>query len=342
MKSVPFITTIRSGVVETIHRISAVVIQDGKIILSYGNPDLIVLMRSTAKPFMLVPLLKSLINCGMTLTDAQLCIMASSHNGEKIHRDVVKSILLLANKTTYDLHCGTHFPYYEWLYEDYFKTKTNVERQLFNNCSGKHAGLLLLCKLREISSDQYWIPEHPIQQEITSSIKNLLNIDVDDYFSLGVDGCGVPTYCTSLTKIANLYQRFPFIPELSDVFNSIINEPFLLAGKERIDTLLSSIMQIIAKSGSDGLFCASLPQQRIGIALKIESGSDEAAESAIVELLHRMELLSPEILSMLEHYWHFPIMTTTGLNIGNYMPIGYEISFDVKARRNRNGIIGSK
>ena len=320
-ESIPFIRTVRSGVTETIHRASIVAVKDGQVIFSRGNPNLIVPLRSTAKPFMLTPLLLQAEKAGLAFTQAQICVMASSHNGELIHRNCVQSILELAGCTYSNLNCGSHFPFYEWLYDEFFQCSDSKERQLFHNCSGKHAGMLLLCKLLGIDSAEYWIQEHPIQKLITDSVKEHFDIATNDYFTVGIDGCGVPTYAISIQKLAFAYQNFSSSQSLRQVYDAILDEPYMIAGRERIDTLLINDMRLVAKSGSDGLFCISCPQQRIGIALKIESGNDEAAEAAIVEVLDQLRLLSEEVNEKLDQYRFMRIHTSNGLDSGSYAPI---------------------
>ena len=320
-QSIPFIEAVRSGVVETVHRASIIAVDDKNVIYSRGNPDVIVPMRSTSKPFMLGPLLNAAKNCGLYLSNAQICIMLSSHNGETIHRNCVQSILKLAECSTSDLNCGTHIPFFSWLYDDYFSTNELCERQLFHNCSGKHAGMLLLCKLLEICPKEYWLPNHKIQELITSSIKENLHISTSEYFSMITDGCGVPTYAITLKKLAEAYQRFSSTNTFNDMCTAILAEPYMIAGKDRIDTIITEELGFIAKSGSDGLFCIGCPQQKIGIALKIESGSDDAAESAIVEVLDQLGLLSNRAKQKLDEFRFLRIYTSTGEISGNYKPI---------------------
>jgi len=320
-ESKPFIKTLRSGITETIHRASIVAVQNNRLIYSHGDPNLILPLRSSAKPFMLFPLMDFVESNRIYLSEEQICVMASSHNGEKIHRDCVASILRLCNASYKDLMCGTHLPFYEFLYNDYFRCSDMYERQLFHNCSGKHAGMILLCKLLDIDTYEYWKQEHPVQKSITKRLKEYFEICSNDYFSLAMDGCGVPTYAVSLTKLAIAYQNMSTTDSMRNVFRSIISKPYMIAGQERIDTIITSELGYIAKSGSDGIFCINCPEKRIGIALKIESGNDDAAESAIVEVLEYLGLLTKTAKTRLESYRCLEIRTSTGAISGTYCPI---------------------
>jgi len=312
---VSYMVAERSGIVEMEYYISCVAIQNGEVIWKCGNPNMIIPLRSVAKPFMLQPLIKSILKVGLALTQPQIAIITSSHNGEPRHLDVVKSLLDLSNSSANDLNCGTHIPFFEWLYDNYYKVSDKFTRQLFHNCSGKHSGMLLLCKLLGETKSEYWLPTHPIQKLITESVKNFFVKYNDDVFSLGVDGCGVPTYNVKLAQLARAYSEYFENQELKIIKEAIINEPYFIAGKDRLDTLLIETTGYIAKSGSDGLFCISCPNN-IGISLKVESGSEDASESAIIEVLNNLGLLNKTQLSKLDIYRKHPIKTTTGIEVG--------------------------
>ena len=155
-----YVDEIRGGVVEARHKVHAVAYHDNDRILTAGNPSFIVPMRSVAKPFMLRPLQEEADRHNIHITPAMLSIMASSHNGERAHRDLVEQILSLSDSSCTDLHCGSHLPYYSWLYDEYFTQQDIEKRQLFHNCSGKHAGMLLLAHLMGVPRNNYWEATH--------------------------------------------------------------------------------------------------------------------------------------------------------------------------------------
>ncbi|WP_419021333.1 asparaginase [Holdemanella sp.] len=285
-----------------------------------GSNHLKAPMRSAAKPFMVCPQIDLCDKCMIHLSDAQLSLMVSSHNGEAEHRNTVKSILELSNSEVIDLHCGTHLPFFNWLYDEYFFEKDLTKRQLFHNCSGKHAGMILLAMLIGSNKTDYWKIDHPVQQMITASVKDLLNISVHDIFSLALDGCGVPTYCITLKKMAQGYQQLYKDERLQPVVSAVMNEPYMIAGRDRIETDIIRHCGYFAKSGSDGIFCMSIPNSNISIALKIEDGNDDAAESAAVEILSILDLLTSDQEKLLDKYRHLKIYTSTGFLAGQLSP----------------------
>lgn len=315
-----YINSFRGNVIETRHRVHIVVLCGNKVLLQCGNNQLNTPMRSAAKPFMVCQQIDLCDKYGLQLSGVQLSLMVSSHNGEVEHRNAVESILKLSNCEVRDLHCGTHLPFFNWLYDEYFDEKDLTKRQLFHNCSGKHAGMLLLATLIGGNKSDYWNVNHPVQQMITASVKDLLNISEHDLFSLALDGCGVPTYCISLKKMAQGYQQLYKDERLQPVVSAVMNEPYMIAGRDRIETDIIRHCGYFAKSGSDGIFCVSIPDSNISIALKVEDGNDDAAESAIVEILSILNLLTSDQEKLLDKYRHSKIYTSTGVLAGQLSP----------------------
>lgn len=314
------INRIRGDVVEAKHHVHVVIFQGSNVIFKCGNDQLVTPMRSAAKPFMVCPQIELCKKNGIHLSAAQISLMISSHNGEAVHRQIALSLLDLSNSTEKDLHCGTHLPFFDWLYYEYFEEKDMHKRQLFHNCSGKHAGMLLLAELLGRDKMDYWKITHPVQQTIIESAKSLIGISAQDYFSVALDGCGVPTYCVTLKKLAEAYRMICKDERLKSVMGSVMNAPDMIAGKGRIETDIIRYCGYFAKSGSDGIFCVSIPHKDISIALKVEDGNDDAAESAVVELLDRLNLLTMEQRKILEKYRNLKIYTSTGLDAGRLSP----------------------
>ena len=142
METMPLVEVTRSGYVESRHRGTIVVVQDGKIVDSIGDPQMVVSERSTAKPFQLLPLLN---NGGLEqfkLKFNEIAIMVSSHNGETGHVATVRDILSKGGFSENDLKCGTHPPFHFWITEKIFEETGSGPQSIHNNCSGKHAGKL--------------------------------------------------------------------------------------------------------------------------------------------------------------------------------------------------------
>nr|MDA3887810.1 asparaginase [Allgaiera sp.] len=86
--------------------------------------------------------------------------------------------------------------------------------------------------------------------------------------------------------------------------------PEMVAGEGRACTELMRAMdgRVTIKTGAEAVFVAILPEQRLGVALKIVDGGTRAAEAAITALLIRLGVLDaahPAALKRLgpEHNW---------------------------------------
>ena len=67
-------------------------------------------------------------------------------------------------------------------------------------------------------------------------------------------------------------------------------EPFLVAGSGRFDTRVIAATggAALVKIGAEGFFCATLPELRLGVALKVADGAQRAAEVAMAHVLVRL------------------------------------------------------
>ena len=76
----------RNGIEESVHR-GDIVEADvgGRLIRQLGDPDRLVTLRSTVKPFGVVALIEAGGIEAFDLEPAEIAIMASSHSGEDIH-----------------------------------------------------------------------------------------------------------------------------------------------------------------------------------------------------------------------------------------------------------------
>ena len=50
--------------------------------------------------------------------------------------------------------------------------------------------------------------------------------------------------------------------------------------------------RVLAKTGAEGIFTAAVPEQSLGIALKISDGSARARSSALLAILDHLDILT--------------------------------------------------
>jgi L-asparaginase II len=258
------VTVRRGDVVEAVHRVH-VATTDGE---SWGNPDLTFFFRSSSKPIQAIPFVEGYEDLG----DDEIAIACASHRAEPAQLAAVWKVLARAGATADDLENGLQ--------------EGRPEGKVGHNCSGKHAGMLAACRAHGWPLHPYRDPAHPLQQRIAE----LLGGE-----QLAVDGCGVPTFSTSLAGAAALLTRTP--QRIRDAMRA---RPELV-GSERgsVDTDLMRLRDgWIAKGGAEGLFCAAHADGR-GIALKAEDGAYRAIGPALARVLGIDELAETPVKNSL-------------------------------------------
>ena len=88
------IESTRGGVVESIHRVSAAVVDaKGRLVASAGDPTLVTFWRSAAKPFQAMALVKDGAADRWHFDERALALACASHSSEPIHRELAESML---------------------------------------------------------------------------------------------------------------------------------------------------------------------------------------------------------------------------------------------------------
>jgi len=270
-------------------------------------------MRSSAKPFQAQALFQTGAYQRFQITPAEIALTCASHDGMARHVEVVSDYLRKIGLGPEYLACGAHMPF------DQASAKTLKERGekptvLHNNCSGKHTGMLAAALAMGADPAGYEQPEHPVQQLNLQTLRDLSGVQEIPY---GVDGCSVPTFVLPLQRAAGLFAKLAnpqaaphkYRKGLEATFEAMRLHPDMVAGPKSIDTvLMEKIPGLVAKRGADGYYGMALRETRwgpVGIALKVEDGSNTAREPFIVRLLEELGVLSPE--EPVE--WRRPIIT---------------------------------
>jgi L-asparaginase II len=289
--SAPLVELMRGGLVDEIHRGDlAVVSADGELRFSVGDPvSKIAFWRSSAKPFQAMPLIASGAAARLGLSREDIALMAASHGGEPVHVAAALALLERVGHTPDELECGAHAPL------DAGAARA-LEREgvepsaLHNNCSGKHAGMLALADQLDAPCAGYRRAGHPVQRTILENVARFTGLGPPE-IALGLDGCGVPCFGIAVSRMALAFARLMAPPDDLPVLyrdaaevvrEAIMGQPYLIAGRRRIDTDLMQALPgaIVSKGGAGGVQCVGLPGG-IGIALKIENGATAAAAGGV-------------------------------------------------------------
>jgi L-asparaginase II len=290
------VEVMRGDLVESRHHGAAIAVDsDGGVLFSAGDFDDPIFPRSAIKALLALPLVESGAADRLGLTDAEIALACSSHSGELVHVAAVASMLAKAGQEASCLECGAHWP----LNDISARTLSATGRQpgaLHNNCSGKHAGFVCLACDRGIDPAGYARPDHPIMREVFDAVAQMTGAMLDET-NRAVDGCSIPTHAIPLRNLAAGFARFGSGVGLEPrrasaarrIRAAVAAHPHMVAGTGRFDTRLMSALgaRVFSKTGAEGVFCVSLPEQGIGIAVKICDGATRAAEVAAAVLVER-------------------------------------------------------
>src|SRR5512142_2227784 len=187
MTVAPLFEVTRGNLVESVHYGSiAVVASSGKLLSSYGDPQTVTFLRSSAKPFQALPYVERGGVEFFGLTPRELAIACASHEGSDLHVQTVEGIQKKVGVEESQLQCGIHLP----SDVEAFKRLIRNDQQPTpnrNNCSGKHTAMLAHAKMRGLPLENYLDIQHPVQQDILASFAEMCRLPVDQ-IELGTDG----------------------------------------------------------------------------------------------------------------------------------------------------------
>jgi L-asparaginase II len=261
----------RGPAVESVHRVHAAAVRDdGELVAHAGDPDLVTFMRSSAKPIQALPLARA----HPDLSTAELAIACASHLADANQLAAVESLLARAHAREDDLECGP---------------EGNPPRRLHHNCSGKHAGMLAVCRARGWPTEGYRRPDHPLQRELLVEVERAAGMPPT---ATAVDGCGVVTFALPLKAMARAFTTLDL-----RIAHAMRAHPDLIRGERAADTMLMRALPgWVAKGGAEGLMCAA--GAGIGVALKAEDGAHRAVKPALAAFLGRLGHALPEAFAV--------------------------------------------
>jgi L-asparaginase II len=282
---------IRSGFVESIHLGSAVAVDaDGDTLIAVGDPQTPILPRSANKPLQVA----GMLHAGLQLDTPALALAAASHSGERFHLDGVRRMLARAGLTNSALQNTPDMPLdpeerLAW------QLAGRPASSLAQNCSGKHAAMLLTCTENDWTLIDYRRADHPLQRQLAETASELSGEPVR---AAGVDGCGAPVLALSLAGLARAFARIAVAgPGTAEgrVAEAIRRYPEWLGGTGRgVTRLLRAVPGLIAKDGAEGVYAAALPDGR-ALAVKIADGSERPVLPVVVALLRRLGVDDPAL-----------------------------------------------
>jgi L-asparaginase II len=318
--------------VESAHRGSAAVVDArGRRLAECGDADAPVYARSTAKPFQAIPLLLAGGERAFRLGDAEIALMCASHGGEPRHVAVASKILRRGGFRVSDLECGAHLPMHGPSARELIR-RSEPATPLHNNCSGKHAGLLLACRLLGHPTAGYTDPSHPLQRRIRTLVAFYSDVP-ESALTTAVDGCNLPVFRLPLSAVAAAYarllaERLPGEEKAgaaarARIVRAMLARPEMVAGANRFTTdfLGAGRGRWIGKEGAEGVYAVGLrPDARggapIGLAFKLEDGSARPRDAVTLALLEKMGELPDDARRTLAAYSEPTVWNARGRAVG--------------------------
>ena len=206
----PLRVAVRRGTfVESVHEVHGVAVRDGEIVVSLGDPTLTASLRSAAKPLQALPLARAYPELGQE----ELAIAAASHYGTARHIQAVRKLLAATGGSEDELDCGIQ--------------DGRPPEQIYDNCSGKHAGMIATCRAHGWPVEGYRHPGHPLQQLLLEEVAAAAELDPAEG-GKGIDGCGVVAFAIPLERAATALARLESLDGGDRVDNAMRAYPELV------------------------------------------------------------------------------------------------------------------
>ena len=284
----PLLEVTRGNIVESIHYGAVAIVNSrGKLLYSYGDPQTVAFLRSSAKPFQALPFVERGGVEHFGFTPSELALSCASHETAQFHLDAVQALQEKIGIHESDLQCGAHLPGDSEMLKkviiDHITPTAN-----FNNCSGKHTAMLAHAKMRGLPLETYLERDHPIQQDILTTFAEMCGI-AHDKVELGTDGCSAPNFAVPLLNAALGFARLCDPVSLSKaradgcrkITSAMTSHSEMVSGFGEFDCELMKVGKgkILTKRGAEGFQAIGLlpgalsaDSRGIGIAFKVSDG----------------------------------------------------------------------
>jgi L-asparaginase II len=266
--------------------------------------------------------------------------MAASHIGSPAHVERVSAILARIGLDGRDLACGIHDPS-DPVSLDHVRRHPEAASPLYNNCSGKHAGMLALALAEGWPTHGYQQADHPVQQLMRRTVAEVSGLE-PEAVGIAVDGCSVSVFILPLARMARAWARLAVARPAGDareralhrIRSAMLKHPRATSGAGQLsaDLMEATGGRVVAKGGAEGLQCLGLPEHGVGIALKCEDGAGRAVGPATTALLEQIGVLSEAERNALAGWRRTVVRNHAGLEVG-FVSAEIRVSEGVEASR---------
>ncbi len=345
----PLFELTRGQIVESIHFGGIAVVDSyGRLLYSYGDPQTVAFLRSSAKPFQALPFFERGGPEHFSLTQKEQALLCASHEGSDEHVRTVESIQAKVGIHESDLQCGVHMPGDTEAFKSLI-SRGEAPTPNRNNCSGKHSGMLAHAKMRGLPLDSYLDINHPVQQDILSTFAEMSEYPRDKV-EIGIDGCSALNFAEPLYNAALAYARLCDPHDLSEprahacraITSAMTAHPEMVSGHKEFDCRLMEVGkgQIVCKRGAEGFQALGLMPDilgtgapGVGIAFKVSDGDltfrtikidpmNRVRPAITLEILRQIGALSADQLKELSSFGPvLPVENHRGIIAGESRPV---------------------
>ena len=346
---VPLFELTRGQVVESTHYGHiAIVDARGRLLASQGDPQAVAFLRSSAKPFQVLPFVEHDGVQRLGLTPAELALACASHEGSEEHLRVVASLQAKAGISESQLQCGIHNPGDVRAYKDLLR-RDEQPTPNHNNCSGKHSAMLAYARMRGLALEDYLEFDHPIQKDILKAFAEMCELPPGQV-ELGIDGCSAPNFAVPLYNTALAFARLCDPHGLPGkraracqaVTAAMTSQPAMISGPGEFDCRLMQVGRgrLICKRGAEGFQAIGLlpgasgqDAPGLGIAFKVTDGDlgqrrldlrpfSRVRPAVALEVLRQLGLLDDAQQQELAEFGPVrPVRNHRGLVVGESRPV---------------------
>src|SRR4051812_7209665 len=321
MKSIELdVVATRGDEIESRHRVHAAVVGSDDVLIAAANDaSTVSSWRSCAKPFQAMGLIESGGFDELHWGDNQLALACASHGGEPEHVAIADAMLRDIGLEEGDLACGPHDPLSARGMKLLRESGARLTR-LHNNCSGKHAAMLARAQTAGWPSYGYERRDHQVQRCCLESVAAWAALD-ESSIGQAVDGCGVVAFALPLENMARAWSRFGRADSddaAPRILHAMRTRPFLIGGTDRFDSVLieETDGRAVAKIGAEGVHCVAVPEQGLGIAVKVDDGAQRAQFPAVIRVLQAFDVLPAALSPRLDDFLRRPVRNTRGEVVG--------------------------
>jgi len=309
------VEVLRGSKVESQHTVVASVFaRDEKQMASFGDDHRLVFPRSCIKPIQAMPLILTSAAKHFQLGNEELALSCASHRGEDFHIKILRNWMSNVGISENDLECGTHPPTNtDSLYQ--LLRSQNLPTPIYNNCSGKHIGMITTSIYLNEPIKNYVSLQHPVQKRINHYIETFCHVSLNAN-TFSIDGCSIPTPAIPLKNLAEGFCEFSDPIRLTSIesdacqklFSACVTHPLLTAGTGHYcsEAMKETKGQVLIKGGAEGVLAGTIPKLKLGFAVKTIDGNSRATEFCTSLLLNRFGLLpnSSDLLQPKIYNWN--------------------------------------